>query len=139
VNARDAMPRGGELTIATRNETLESGTSVVGVPPGAYVVISVIDTGTGMTEAVKERIFEPFFTTKDRDKGTGLGLAMVFGFVRQSGGHVRIDSEIDRGTTVRIYLPRALVATPEAPSLVPEPLPHVHATVLVVEDNEKLR
>jgi CheY-like chemotaxis protein len=107
INARDAMPEGGKLTIATKNVTRGSGSRRPPFDPGDYVMISVADTGSGMTEEVRSRAFEPFFTTKGTGKGTGLGLAMVYGFVKQSGGTITIDSEIGRGTVFRIYLPRA--------------------------------
>ena len=107
INARDAMPEGGKLTIATKNVTRGSGSRRPPFDPGDYVMISVADTGIGMTEEVRSRAFEPFFTTKGTGKGTGLGLAMVYGFVKQSGGTITIDSEIGRGTVFRIYLPRA--------------------------------
>ncbi len=115
VNARDAMPRGGKLTIATRNIRLEAedAAKIVGAKPGDYIEISVADDGTGMPPAVVARAFEPFFTTKEAGKGTGLGLSMVNGFVRQSGGYVTIDSQIGRGTTVRIHLPRRASRTRE--------------------------
>ncbi len=107
INARDAMPSGGTLTIATKNITRGSSSRRPPFDPGDYVMISVTDTGTGMSEEVRSRVFEPFFTTKETGKGTGLGLSMVYGFVKQSGGTITIDSEIGRGTTFRIYLPRA--------------------------------
>jgi PAS domain S-box-containing protein len=107
INARDAMPEGGKLTITTKNVTRGSGSRRPPFDPGDYVMISVADTGSGMTEEVRSRAFEPFFTTKGAGKGTGLGLAMVYGFVKQSGGTITIDSEIGRGTIFRIYLPRA--------------------------------
>ena len=108
INARDAMPEGGKLTIATKNVTRGSRSRHPPFDPGDYVMIAVADTGTGMTEEVRSRAFEPFFTTKGTGKGTGLGLAMVYGFVKQSGGTITIDSEIERGSIFRIYLPRAL-------------------------------
>jgi PAS domain S-box-containing protein len=107
INARDAMSAGGTLTIATKNIARGNRRRLPAVDPGDYVMISVADTGTGMSEEVCSRAFEPFFTTKEVHKGTGLGLSMVYGFAKQSGGTVTIDSEIDNGTTVRIYLPRA--------------------------------
>jgi signal transduction histidine kinase len=107
INARDAMPPGGRLTIETANKWLDDRTAKErDLPPGQYVTVSVTDTGTGMSPEVIARAFEPFFTTKDIGKGTGLGLSMVFGFARQSGGQVRIYSEVGRGTTMTIYLPR---------------------------------
>jgi CheY-like chemotaxis protein len=107
INARDAMLAGGTLTIATKNIAHGNRSRLPDVDPGDYVMISVADTGTGMSEEVRRRAFEPFFTTKEVHKGTGLGLSMVYGFAKQSGGTVTIDSEIGNGTTLRIYLPRA--------------------------------
>jgi signal transduction histidine kinase len=110
-NGRDAMPRGGRLCIATRNSRIDKNQPAVQpqVKPGDYVVVEVSDTGTGMTPAVAERIFEPFFTTKDPTRGTGLGLSMVAEFVRQSGGHLGVQTELGRGTMFRLYLPRSSV------------------------------
>lgn len=108
VNARDAMPEGGRLTLETANCHLDDRYSRLhpGVPSGQYVLIAVSDTGSGMPSEVMAKAFDPFFTTKDTGKGTGLGLSQVFGFIKQSGGHVKIYSEIGQGTTVKIYLPR---------------------------------
>ena len=108
INARDAMPGGGDLTIATKNQdlTTHAAAQELNVEPGQYVTLSVTDTGTGMETGVAERAFDPFFTTKDVGKGSGLGLSMVYSFVQQSGGQVRINSVLGEGTTVTIYLPR---------------------------------
>jgi hypothetical protein len=109
VNARDAMPEGGRITIATSTAQLDDN-AVIGrdrAKPGAYVVLSVSDTGVGMDQTTKERVFEPFFTTKAPGKGTGLGLAAVLGIVTQSGGHVAVDSAPLSGTSFKVYLPAA--------------------------------
>ena len=142
VNARDAMPGGGRLTIETANAYLDSDYAAAeGAKPGQYVMIAVTDTGCGMTAAVIDRALEPFFTTKPVGKGTGLGLSQVYGFVRQSGGHLKIYSEPGQGTTVKIYLPRLFAA--EAPA--EPPRASVAAAsgdrrrVLLVEDDERVR
>jgi signal transduction histidine kinase len=147
VNARDAMPSGGRLTIETANAYLDEKyvAALDDVPPGQYVMLSVTDTGSGMPRDVLDHAFEPFFTTKDTGKGSGLGLPMVYGFVKQSGGHIRIYSEMAHGTTVKIYLPRYAQAerdmSPPAPPPSPatEPLPGGGETILLVEDNEVVR
>jgi PAS domain S-box-containing protein len=143
INARDAMPAGGRLTIETSNSRLDATYAAgnVEVTPGDYVMLAVSDTGTGMTPGVLERAFEPFFTTKEVGKGTGLGLSMVYGFAKQSGGHVKIYSEVGHGTTIRLYLPRAAageVTTFEA-AATPAPMPRGQEKVLVVEDDPAVR
>lgn len=142
VNARDAMPDGGKLTIETCNVELDETycESNSDVKPGGYVVISVSDTGCGMDERTKARIFEPFFTTKAPGKGTGLGLATVFGVIKQSGGHVTVYSEPDNGTDFRIYLPKVAGAAESQTKAKPKVAPAGGTeTVLVVEDADMLR
>lgn len=149
VNARDAMPDGGSLTIETRNVELDD-TYVVDqahgaaggadIVPGQYIMIAVTDSGTGMDEETRMRAFDPFFTTKDVGKGSGLGLSMVYGFVRQSKGHVRIYSELGHGTTVKIYLPRAEdEAAPSEDRFASTSVPGGSEKILVVEDDELVR
>jgi PAS domain S-box-containing protein len=140
INARDAMPGGGELAIATANVALdEAGCAPAGdVRPGDYVCLRVTDSGTGMTPDVIARAFDPFYTTKPIGQGTGLGLSMIYGFIRQSGGHARIDSAAGQGTTVSLYLPRCLTAAAEDETLPGGVISPHHApsgaTVLVLED-----
>jgi PAS domain S-box-containing protein len=141
-NARDAMPDGGRLMVATSNRCLDADYAAQHseVVPGSYVMIEVSDTGSGMTQKVVDRIFEPFFTTKSRDKGTGLGLSMVFGFIKQSGGHISVYSEPGIGTTFRLFLPRMMEDVSEDEESAAVPLVHGRGeTVLVVEDNAPLR
>ncbi|HYD64350.1 ATP-binding protein [Azospirillum sp.] len=144
VNARDAMPGGGKLTIETANTHLDEiyAAAHAEVTPGQYVLVAVTDTGAGMPPDVQARAFEPFFTTKGVGQGTGLGLSMVYGFVRQSGGHVKIYSEPGQGTTVKLYLPRAMAgALPltEVAAPTPAAAPAGGATVVVVEDEDLVR
>ncbi|WP_218014067.1 PAS domain-containing protein [Rubellimicrobium roseum] len=144
VNARDAMPEGGHLTIETANAHLDSryATEHFGLPAGQYVLIAVTDTGTGMPPEVVAKAFDPFFTTKPVGQGTGLGLSQVYGFVKQSGGHVKIYSEPGQGTTVKVYLPRLLGSAAEAePAPAAPDLPRGEAreVVLVVEDEPIVR
>ena len=144
-NARDAMPAGGALTITTNNLSVAADdlNRDPSTPPGDYAVLAVSDTGNGMTPGVMARAFEPFFSTKGEDRGTGLGLAMVYGFAQQSGGHVSVDSTPGKGATIRVFLPRAPeVATSPAPPQPPDPLFPMQGhgeTVLVVEDDPNLR
>ena len=140
VNARDAMPAGGTLTIATAN--VELGHEHVDVIPGPHVAVTVSDSGLGMTAEVRDRLFEPFFTTKDLGRGTGLGLSMVQAIVRQSGGHIIVDSEPNNGTTFKVYFPKQADL-----SAAPMPLPTMHSpvtvtgegTVLLAEDDRSVR
>ena len=142
INARDAMPKGGRLTIETLNVTLDED-YVAGsrdVLAGDYALIAVSDTGTGIAPEVLDKVFEPFFTTKEVGKGTGLGLSMVYGFIKQSHGHIKIYSELGRGTTVKLYLPRS-----DAPQAAAEagrriaPMPRGSERILVVEDDGNVR
>ena len=142
VNARDAMPKGGSIIISSHVQNLEESHPTVQageVKAGSYVCVSVTDTGHGMSRETLERAFEPFFTTKPRNKGTGLGLAMVYGFVKQSGGAVRAYSELGQGTTVSFYLPLAADLSQPVPADAPKPLnAKMGGTVLVVDDEEDL-
>ena len=133
VNARDAMPQGGQLTIATANVEL-GAKQIGGLTVGAYVKVSVTDTGTGMSPEVMTRAFEPFFTTKEIGKGTGLGLSQVYGFIAQSGGDVRLESEVGTGTTVSIYLPAITGATDDTDTASDTETDTPTDTVLIVED-----
>jgi CheY-like chemotaxis protein len=141
VNARDAMPEGGTLTIHTDNVTLDEDYARRNlITPGEYVMVSVSDTGAGMTDEVKLHIFEPFFTTKEQGKGTGLGLATCFGIIQQSNGHIHCDSQLGQGTQFRIYLPR-VQGTEDATANheTPISLPHGTETILLAEDEPSLR
>ena len=142
VNARDAMPTGGKLTIATANTTLDKNylKNFPELCPGDYVMLAVSDTGTGMSEEVKAHLFEPFFTTKPPGKGTGLGLATCFGIVKQSTGHLSVYSELGRGTTFRIYFPQVQAAVePERVRTRPTEVAGGGETVLLVEDEPAVR
>jgi PAS domain S-box-containing protein len=142
INARDAMPRGGVLTIETHNDRvwLEDHAHDTEMTPGDYAVLAVSDTGIGMSAEVRARAIEPFFTTKGPGIGSGLGLSMIYGFVRQSGGYLEINSEVGIGTTVRILLPRAKGNDDTAPYAVQHTsLPTGHETILVVDDSPEMR
>jgi PAS domain S-box-containing protein len=142
INARDAMPLGGRVVIAARNTQLRKGDKSIDLAPGGYVLVSVSDTGTGMSPEVLARACEPFFTTKAPGKGSGLGLAQVYGLARQSGGSLRIKSALGQGTTVELYLPRSLEAATPAAELSEtggRAVARTQARVLVVDDHEEVR
>jgi PAS domain S-box-containing protein len=141
INARDAMPDGGKLTIETANKWLdERAAGERELPPGQYVSLCVTDTGTGMPPEVVERAFDPFYTSKPLGQGTGLGFSMIYGFARQSGGQVRIYTEVGKGTTMCLYLPRYLGEPDEAAIAVPEPIDHGSGErVLIVDDEATVR
>jgi CheY-like chemotaxis protein len=140
VNARDAMPAGGDLLLETSQlELTEEGARESGLLPGRYVALVATDTGVGMPPEILARVFEPFFTTKERGKGTGLGLATVYGIVTQAGGAVRLTSELGKGTTFRVLLP-ATTEEPKVEDLRQERTPAAaNATVLVAEDDPAVR
>jgi PAS domain S-box-containing protein len=140
INARDAMPNGGKLMLEAANVVLDAGyvRNHADARPGAYVMIAVSDTGTGMSAEMCEKVFEPFFTTKEMGKGTGLGLSMVYGFVKQSGGHINIHSEEGRGTSIKLYLPTAS-GSADAPVPAEVPARGAGETILVVEDDALVR
>jgi len=142
INARDAMPEGGKLSFESSNVVLDAAYAKTNpdVEPGSYVMIAVSDNGSGIPAAIRDRVFEPFFTTKEPGRGTGLGLSMVYGFVRQSLGHIRIRSEEGRGTTIRLYLPRASAQPMQSPGAADgTALPRGNETILVVEDDDLVR
>jgi PAS domain S-box-containing protein len=141
INARDAMPGGGKLTVELSNTMLDDTyvSAAHEVPPGQYVLLAISDTGTGMPADVLERAIEPFFTTKVEGQGTGLGLSMAFGFVKQSGGHFRIYSEMGHGTTIKAYFPRALEAEQTLPEPVAGEVRGGTETILVVEDDPNVQ
>ena len=143
INARDAMPEGGKLTIAVGQRTLseEQARKVVGMVPGDYVLLSVTDTGIGMNDHVKAHMFEPFFTTKEKGRGTGLGLATCYGIIKQHGGTIEIDSQVEVGTTLEIYLPQIHGEAGASYSLLDEArgLPRGNETILLVEDEPAVR
>ncbi|HEY8832942.1 MAG TPA: PAS domain S-box protein [Gemmatimonadaceae bacterium] len=142
VNARDAMPLGGRLSISTSNSELsaESAMGALSAPDGNYVMLAVSDSGSGMTRAVQQRIFDPFFTTKEPGRGTGLGLATVYGIVKQSGGEIYVYSEVGRGTTFKIYIPRFVLGTEERLEEVVSTEPgRGSESILLVEDDANLR
>ena len=141
VNAKDAMPQGGKLFLETANAELDEEyvRSHVGMIPGAYIILSITDTGIGMSKEVKEQIFDPFFTTKEKGKGTGLGLSTVYGIVKQSGGDIYVYSEPNKGTTFKVYLPRVFEPPEELKKEAREELPRGKETILVVEDDRMVR
>jgi len=141
INARDAMPEGGKLLLETRKVVLDQAYAAAnpGVLPGPYVMLAVSDTGSGMSKEVQDKVFEPFFTTKEVGKGSGLGLSMVYGFVKQSGGHIRIYSEEGHGTTIKMYLPPGKTAAAVGEGVTPSTIEGGHETILVVEDDRLVR
>jgi CheY-like chemotaxis protein len=139
INARDAMQGGGDLLVATSNTTLSAPSQTEEPPPGEYVMLSISDTGYGMSDEVRQRAFEPFFTTKQVGKGSGLGLAQVFGFVKQSGGGIRIETEVGKGTSIHVFLPRAqplTERTAEASDVPANKTPAAHETLILLVDDD---
>jgi PAS domain S-box-containing protein len=142
LNARDAMPSGGDLTIRSSNLDVEetANSSLFALPAGRYIQLVVVDTGSGMSEEVQSHLFEPFFTTKDPGKGTGLGLSTAYGIVRQSGGHIVVESALNKGTCVRVFLPRIGPVSEPGPRSGPSAvIPEGTETLLVVEDRDEVR
>ncbi|MFZ5994824.1 MAG: PAS domain S-box protein [Thermodesulfobacteriota bacterium] len=141
INARDAMPQGGRLILETANVTLDEiyARKHLGAAPGKYILISISDTGMGIEQAIKKRIFEPFFTTKEKGKGTGLGLAMVYGIVKSHGGYVNFYSEKGRGTRFNVYLPIAQKDGLAIPTVEPEMMREGKETILLIDDEEVIR
>ena len=141
INARDAMPGGGKLTLEAANAFLDDAyaSAHAEVTPGQYVLLAVSDTGSGMPPEVMSRVFEPFFTTKPEGKGTGLGLAQAYGFVKQSGGHIKIYSELGHGTTIKLYLPRTRRERDALDQSGDQPAQGGTETILVVEDDDGVR
>jgi two-component system cell cycle sensor histidine kinase/response regulator CckA len=141
VNARDAMPDGGSVAIETGNVTVDEESSLehFDLAPGRYVTLTVADSGHGMDRETRERIFEPFFTTKEQGRGTGLGLATIYGIVRQSGGHIGLDSEPGQGTTFRLYFPQIVVSEEDAQAPSGPEARSASGLVMVVEDEPAVR
>jgi CheY-like chemotaxis protein len=141
INARDAMPDGGKLIIELANAHLSEdyANKEEEVLPGQYVMVAVSDMGTGMSPETMSRVFDPFFTTKAPGRGSGLGLSMVFGFIKQSRGHIKVYSEVGEGTTVRLYMPRATPYAATEPALSSEPEIRSHVKILLVEDDDLVR
>jgi CheY-like chemotaxis protein len=141
VNSRDAMPNGGQLHIETSNITLDDFRveKHPNINPGEYALLSVSDTGLGMNSTVKDRIFEPFFTTKDTQKGTGLGLAMVYGAIKQNQGDIEVSSELGQGTNFSIYLPRVVQSVLKKKQISGQQVPHGNERILLVEDEARVR
>jgi CheY-like chemotaxis protein len=141
INARDAMPAGGMVQVRGENRHLAEKAAMADLPPGDYVVLSVIDTGCGIAPELLEQVMEPFFTTKATGKGTGLGLSMVYGFAKQSGGAIRVESEVDHGTRVEIWLPAAeggpTPVSRDAPAAPAAPDPSL--SILLVDDHDGVR